>query len=367
MMAQFFLALMFVTAPSERHIAVLVPDASIVIGRVKHVLPQGEQWMATVQVTRVLCGDSFRVDDEFTAETAHKPRNFDGRPVVIPRLGKSEVAVWYVGRGEDQFHLARRPEMHLNWPVRNPGSPEFEAAVHLGEQMQSVSEVPGLAAGIARLTELVADPYPETSCWAVTKLAELARKNQHADLRPMFWDFAADRKLTALARFAADDALLRFDHDKWRQSPLREQLALECVKAVSLPREAEELVHQIGKIAQLPHLHGYESQEKFLAVIDAALSNDAFSAAARENIVRCIGVVPQRYDDDRPSYDWLRRFVRGCKDAQVQRGAAITLANMSLTPERIDMLRELAPTVQDDVARRHVQETIERGGPRRLP
>lgn len=338
------------------------PQAAIVVGTVVKVVPAQEYKAATIKINRVVCGDGFQVGGEFTARTdTQEPSVRIVEPVVVPILAKNEVAIWYVIQGQHQVHLARLREMHLDWPVRNETSPEFAAALHLGAKMKTVDEAAGEAAGIARLTELVADPSPETSCWAVTKLAELASRTEHADLRTLFWEYAADRKLTALARFAADDALLRFDHDKWRASPLREQLALECVEQVSIPREASEVAQRISLVVQHPQLEGYSDLAKVLALYDRAMANTKIPINNREDMVSSLPNVQKRYDDDQPAFDWLARFVRNCKEAQVQRGAAISLANMSTTPDRVDTLRKLVPLIKDHGAKRHAL-TVTEGG-----
>ena len=358
----YYLTLASLAAPitdSEQRVPIFsAPHAAIVVGTVVKVVPAQEYKAATIKINRVVCGDGFHVGDEFTARTdTHEPNVRIVEPVVVPILAKGEVAIWYIVRGQDhQVHLARRKEMHLDWPVRNEKSPEFEAALHLGAQMKTVDEAAGEAAGVARLTELVHDPVPEASCWAMTKLKELARKTEHADLRPLFWEYAADRKLTTLARFAADDALLRFDYDKWRASPLREQLALECIEQVSIPREASEIAHRVGLIVQHPQLEGYVELRKVLAVYDRAMTNSQIPIKSREDIVRFLPIVQQRYEDDQPAFDWLAHFVRECKDTQVQRGAAISLTNMATTPDRIATLRELVPLIKDDGAKRHAMD-----------
>lgn len=362
----YYLTLASLAAPitdSEQRVPIFsAPQAAIVVGTVVKVVPAQEYKAATIKINRVVCGDGFHVGDEFTARTdTQEPNERIVEPVVVPILAKNEVAIWYVIQGQHQVHLARLREMHLDWPVRNEKSPEFEAALHHGAQMKSVEDAVGEAAGIARLTELVADPSPETSCWAVTKLAELARRTEHADLRPLFWEYAADRKLTALARFAADDALLRFDHEKWRASPLREQLALECVSSVFLPREARVISRRLDSIAQHPKLEGYTELTTLLALFDRAVSNDRFPQPWREYIPRYLSVVPTQYENDQPAFDWLARQVRTCKDADLQRGAAYTLVGMSTTPARMATLRELVPLIKDDAAKRHALAVTEGG------
>ena len=178
-----YLNLSLLLAPatdSEQRVPIFAaPQAAIVVGTVVEVVPAQEYQSATIKINRVVCGDGFQVGDDFTSRTdTHEPNVRIVEPVVVPILAKNEVALWYVIRGQDQVHLARLREMHFDWPVRNENSPEFEAALHLGEQMKTVDDAVGEAAGIARLTELVADASPETSWWAVTKLAELARRTE---------------------------------------------------------------------------------------------------------------------------------------------------------------------------------------------
>lgn len=358
----YYITLSSLAAPitdSERRVPIFAaPQAAIVVGTVVKVVPAQEYKAATIKINRVVCGDGFHVGDEFTARTdTQEPAVRIVEPVAVPILAKGEVAIWYIVRGQDhQVHLARRKEMHLDWPVRNEKSPEFEAALHLGAQMKTVDDAAGEAAGISRLTELVADPSPETSCWAVTKLREIAQKSEHADLRPLFWEYAADRKLTALARFAADDALLRFDYDKWRSSPLREQLALECIERVSIPREASEVAQRMSLVVQHPQLEGYSDLAKVLALYDRAMANTKIPINNREDLVSSLPIVQKRYDNDQPAFDWLARFVRNCKEAQVQRGAAISLTNMSTTPDRVATLSKLVPLIKDDGAKRHAMD-----------
>lgn len=320
----------------------------------KIVAESERESIALVRITHVFVGPQSLVGRTFEVKSYKMTPAFFRR-IIYPALELEEVAIWTVY--DTNGDLEAGPD-----PARK-STDRYELWLEVAQAQERVAKITVEEEQIDVLKRYAAEG-PPVSSWAIKTLARAVPT--HPGLRDFLRGLVGDQRLSVRAQVVLDEVLLDVAAPEWAHSPDRFDLFKSWLGAKPARPDVEFALSRLDEVIQRPE-RGTFSPDQYVELIRLAALNEGLPAESRARVQNPLVHLAERFSADGQAFDLALDILKETKTPQVQRAAAFAIWRMPMDVERRQALRAVQDAVQDESARKVLDELLSPSKPPEPP